>query len=106
MEAAGIVPGEALFRGVGRHGNMRPNRLRGVVGRVVKRAAQESGLDPAAMGGHSLRAGGIMSLVKDGLTPPDIQVQSGYKSLSTLATYVRLERPSEDSPLLRLGAYR
>jgi len=63
-------------------------------------------MDPACMGGHSLRAGGITSLAKDGLSLADIQVQSGRKSLGTLATYVRLERSFEDSTLLRLGAYR
>lgn len=107
IDAAGIAQGEALFRGVDRHGNVRPNRLcGGAVGRVVKRAALELGMDPACMGGHSLRAGGITSLAKDGLSLPDIQVQSGHKSLGALATYVRLERSFEDSPLLRLGAYR
>ncbi|MCK0166972.1 hypothetical protein MWU52_05350 [Jannaschia sp. S6380] len=90
-----------------RHGNVRPNRLRdGAVDRVVMRAAQELSMDPAAMGGHSLCAGGIPSLAKDGLTLPDIQLPSGHESLGPLTIYVRLERSLEDCPLLRLAAYR
>jgi hypothetical protein len=57
LAAAGITEGP-LFRGIDRHGRLSPRALSDrSVALIVQRAAVGAGLDPARLGGHSLRAG-------------------------------------------------
>jgi hypothetical protein len=54
---AGIEAGPA-FRAVDRHGRVGRGRMKaGSVARLIKRAAEAAGLDPASYAAHSLRAG-------------------------------------------------
>jgi hypothetical protein len=54
VEATSIALGEALFRSVDCHGKCAPT---GCAVGAVKRAAQELGMDPTAMGAQSLPPG-------------------------------------------------
>jgi integrase len=57
IAAAKITTGPA-FRSVDRHGRLGRARMNaGSVARLIKRAAEATGLDPASYAGHSLRAG-------------------------------------------------
>ncbi len=62
------------------------------VGRAVKRAVRALGLDPAAFGGHSLRAGYVTEARAQGQGWGEIMEQTGHRKVETAKRYVR-ERP-------------
>jgi integrase len=59
------------------------------VSRTVKAFASRLGLDVAAFGGHSLRAGFLTSAAARGASIFKMADQSGHKSMDTLRGYVR-----------------
>lgn len=89
LAAAGIDEGP-VFRAVSRGGRVGHQRLTGQsVGLVVKRAAEKAGLDPVALGGHSLRAGLATSAAANGATERAIAKQTGHRSMAVLRAYIR-----------------
>jgi integrase len=56
---------------------------------VVKWAARQCGLNPAAFGGHSLRAGYATYLAQLNRPPTLIARQGRWKSLDMVLTYAR-----------------
>jgi site-specific recombinase XerD len=89
LAAAGISDGPA-FRAVDRHGNVGTGRLSDrTVARVVKRAAERAGLDPAEFSGHSLRSGLAVAAAQAGVTEQLIMEQGRWKSPTVVRTYVR-----------------
>jgi integrase len=88
LEAAGHTEGP-LFR---------PARGRGVgvtrlsdkaVARLVKRAAEAAGLDPARLSGHSLRSGLATAAAKAGKSERSIMAQTGHRSAQMVRRYIR-----------------
>lgn len=89
LEAAQIAEGP-VFRPVRRGDRVVAGRLyaRGVA-EIVKRAAAAIGLDPAALGGHSLRAGFLTAAAEAGAPEHAIMRQSRHKSVAVARTYIR-----------------
>ena len=103
IAAAGITAGPA-FRSVDRHGRVSPGRMNaGSVARLIKRAAEAAGLDPAPYAGHSLRAGFATQAFLNGAAEVSIMRQTRHKSLNTLRKYIRDRSLFRDNPAARLG---
>jgi len=103
LEVSGITKG-AIYRGVDRHGNISANRLTPrSVALIVKSAAAAVGLDPAAFGGHSLRAGLITAAATAGVEERDIARQSRHKSTAVLRGYIRDADIWRDNAAGRVG---
>jgi site-specific recombinase XerD len=103
IAAAGIQSGPA-FRAVNRHGRVALNRMNaGSVARLIKRAAQEAGLEPAHYAGHSLRAGFATQAFLNGAAEVSIMRQTRHKSLNTLRKYIRDRSLFRDNPAAKLG---
>lgn len=101
--AAGIDAGPA-FRAVDRHGRVGRGRMNaGSVARLIKRAAEAAGLDPASYAGHSLRAGFATQAFLNGAAEVSIMRQTRHKSLNTLRKYIRDRSLFRDNPAARLG---
>lgn len=89
IEAARITEGP-VFRGVNRWGHVSTARLTSqVVADVVKERAPLLGLDPAALGAHSLRAGLVTDGYASGVSEADIMRQTGHRSRAVLEGYYR-----------------
>ena len=89
LEASGITTG-LIFRGITRHGKIADSGITPQsVALVVKERAQAAGLDPAKYSGHSLRAGLVTSAAQMGVSSWKIRQQTGHKSDSMLARYIR-----------------
>lgn len=87
---AGNIDAGPLFRPVDRHGNIGLEAITGrSVARVVKRAAELAGLDPAAYSGHSLRAGLATSAALAGASERAIMRQTGHNSTTMVRRYIR-----------------
>lgn len=97
LSAAGIREG-AVFRGVDRHGNVRPKRLSTqAVANVIKRSVERVGLDPRQFSGHSLRSGFITAAALAGKSEDVIRSHTGHKSILQVREYVRLADPWRDN---------
>jgi integrase len=59
------------------------------VARLVKRAAQDAGLDPSRLSGHSLRSGLATAAAKAGKSERSIMAQTGHRSAQTVRRYIR-----------------
>ena len=89
LTASGISEG-AIFRGINRHGHISDTTLAPqAVALVVKERAKAVGLDPAKYAGHSLRSGLVTSAAQLGVSSWKIRAQTGHKSDSMLARYIR-----------------
>jgi integrase len=89
LEVSGITEG-AAFRPVDRHGHIGPTRLSApAVALVLKRHAARTGLDPAEVAGHSLRAGLATSAAAAGVPERVIADQTGHKGTVMLRRYIR-----------------
>jgi len=96
IEAAGITEGP-VFRTLTRGGNTRPRALTDrSVADIVKRRAEQAGLDPALFSGHSLRAGFLTSAATTGATVFSMMAVSRHRKIETLATYVRTAQAFKD----------
>lgn len=103
IAAAHIASGPA-FRSVNRHGHVGRGRMNaGSIARVVKRAAEAAGLDPANYAGHSLRAGFATQAFLNGAAEISIMRQTRHKSLDTLRKYIRDRSLFRDNPAAKLG---
>lgn len=72
------------------------------VATLVQRAAQAAGLNPADYGGHSLRAGFLTDMSRDGHRLEDLMARSGHRSVDVALGYVRVGRMlGEDDPMRR-----
>jgi len=101
--AAKITAGPA-FRSVDRHGRVGRARMNaGSVARLIKRAAEAAGLDPAGYAGHSLRAGFATQAFLNGAAEVSIMRQTRHKSLNTLRKYIRDRSLFRDNPAAKLG---
>ncbi len=86
---AGIESGP-LFRSVNRHDQVRKQGLQAqAVATIIKQIIQKSGRDPKDFAGHSLRAGFVTTAAVQGLQPWQIKEQTGHKSDTVLARYIR-----------------
>jgi integrase len=89
LEISGISSGP-IFRPIDRHSRMQQNGLSGdAVAMVVKERASAVGLDATRYSGHSLRAGLATSAAAAGVSGWAIKRQTGHKSDSMLARYIR-----------------
>lgn len=90
LDAAGIADGP-VFRPLARGGRRAlPVSLTPYsIGVVVKRAAALAGLDPAAFGGHSLRAGFLTSAAERGKPLDRMMAVSRHRRVDTLLGYIR-----------------
>lgn len=97
LAAAGGRSSGPLFCSVDKHGHIRGHRLEGHdVAALVKGAAGDAGLDPAAYSGNSLRAGLATTAAKSGKDDRRIMAQGRWKSRATLDHYVRDARLLDD----------
>lgn len=89
LDAAGIREG-AVFRPVSKEDRPRAARLTPhSVGQIVKTYAARAGYDPAAFGGHSLRAGFLTSAAERGKSLDRMMAVSRHKRVDTVLGYVR-----------------
>jgi len=89
VEEANITEGPS-FRGIDRHGNVAASRLsdRGVA-LIVKRRAEQAGIKPDTVSGHSLRAGLATAAAAAGVSERAIAATTGHKSMTVLRGYIR-----------------
>ena len=79
-----------VFRAVDRHGNVASEQLSaGSVARIVKRAAQQAGLNPRVLAGHSLRSGHATTAASRGANDRAIMRQTGHRTRRTLDRYIQ-----------------
>ena len=89
LAAAQIIEGP-VFRSVDRHGRVGSKALTSqVVALVVKHYADCVGLDPAAVAGHSLRAGFLTSAANADVDAFRMMEVSRHKRVETLQGYIR-----------------
>lgn len=89
MAAAGH-DGGALFRRLSRRDVLTDTAMSDrAIARLVQACAGAAGYDPAAFGGHSLRAGFITEGAAQGATIFKLQEVSRHKSVQVLSDYVR-----------------
>ena len=89
LDAAEITSGP-IFRAVGSGGRVRSGALSDrSVARIVQKVAAAAGLDPATLGGHSLRAGFATTAARKGKSLDAIMRQTLHKSERVARTYVR-----------------
>lgn len=83
-------PTTPLFRQVDRYGKPRATGITGrTVANIVKAAAERAGIDPKTVSGHSMRAGFVTIAALNGASVLEIQHQTGHKSGSVVAKYMR-----------------
>lgn len=89
LEAAKLSEGP-LFRGVTKHGSIRPTRLTDqIVADIVKKHVRAIGKYAAKFSGHSLRVGFVTAAAMAGVSEKSIADQSGHQSLTVLRKYIR-----------------
>lgn len=89
LSASG-VDGGPLFVSIDRHGNLGKVGLSGeAIATVVQESVARIGLDPSLYGGHSLRAGLATSAAMQGADLLTIMRQTGHRSQTVAASYVR-----------------
>ena len=89
LEAGKITDGP-LFRSIAKGERVSSVQLSDKsVADIVKRHVSRLGLDPAAFGGHSLRAGFLTSAAAKGASIFKMMDTSRHKSVDTLRGYVR-----------------
>lgn len=89
LEVSGITDGP-IFRPVSRHGRIAEAALTPqAVALVVKERALAVGLNARKYSGHSLRAGLVTSAAQLGVSSWKIRQQTGHKSETMLARYIR-----------------
>lgn len=73
------------------------------VARCVQRAAGHVGLDPAKVGGHSLRSGFATEAARAGASERSIAKQTGHQSMAVLRGYIREGTLFQDNAAAHLG---
>ena len=103
LEAARIETGP-LFRGVDQLGHVATEGLSDrSVARIVQRAAEAAGLDPATVAGHSLRAGFATTAAKKGKSLDAIMRQTLHKSEQVARGYIRHAKLFDDNAAVGLA---
>ncbi len=103
LEAARIESGP-LFRGVDQLGRLATEALSDrSVARIVQRAAEAAGLDPATVAGHSLRAGVATTAAKKGKSLDAIMRQTLHKSEQVARGYIRHAKLFDDNAAVGLA---
>jgi integrase len=93
-----------LFPSINRHGGISATAITGrAVGDLVKRYAERAGLDPAAFGGHSLRAGFATQAALGGASDREIMRQGRWSNAGTVHRYIRTANPLDDNAVTKLG---
>ena len=88
--AASRITEGPIFRTVDRHGRILPARLSGeAVLLVVRKYAEQLGLDPQRFGGHSLRSGLATSAAIAGKSERSIMAQTRHRSTGMVRRYIR-----------------
>jgi integrase len=94
IAVSGIENGP-IFRPVSRGGRVMTRRLSAeAVASIIKSRVNRLGRDPSSYSGHSLRAGFASSAARAGVPTWRIKAQTGHRSDSTLALYIRDVGPS------------
>jgi len=88
LDGVGLKEGR-LFRSVNRHGHIGGSLTGHGVALIVKRAAEQAGLDAGNYSGHSLRAGLATAAAKAGKQERIIAKQTRHKSIAVLRGYIR-----------------
>jgi site-specific recombinase XerD len=102
LVAAAITEGP-LFRYIDRHGRVHAEALSDrSVARIVQRTAERTGLDPATVGGHSLRAGFATTAAKRGKSLDAIMRQTLHKSERVARSYIRHAQLFDDNAAVGL----
>jgi site-specific recombinase XerD len=70
---------------------------------LVQAAVARAGIDPTPYSAHSLRAGFVTYAHLNGATDRDIAHQTRHRSLSTIDTYIRVERAWHNNAATQLG---
>jgi site-specific recombinase XerD len=73
------------------------------VATIVKKWAKRAGLDPAVIGAHSLRRGGITTMFRNGAKIEDIMRVSRHRTHAIALGYVEAPRASANPALRALG---
>ncbi|WZB70440.1 site-specific integrase [Achromobacter xylosoxidans] len=95
--ASGIGSGY-IFRKVTRHDTVGSRPLTGQsVALILKAAYRRAGGNAGLVAGHSLRAGYVTAAAMAGLQPFQIQQQTGHRSTTTLARYIRSGRAAKNT---------
>jgi site-specific recombinase XerD len=96
MTVAGITEGP-VFRTLARGGKVLPRAITDrSVADIVKKRAEQVGLDPALFSGHSLRAGFLTSAAGSGATVFAMMTVSRHRKVDTLSGYVRTAQAFKD----------
>jgi integrase len=78
----------AVFRGVDRWGNLEKRALTPqAVNLILKKRAEQAGLDPASFSAHGLRSGYLTETARRGIPLPEAMQQSQHRSISQAARY-------------------
>ena len=101
---AASAPGAPLFRPLRQDGAIGAAALTGHgVNAVVKRRAAAAGFSPAALGGHSLRAGFVTQAFRSGASAHSIMRQTGHRDPAMLEVYSREGAPLVGNAVTELG---
>ncbi len=73
------------------------------VARIVKKCAQQAGLDPQRYAGHSLRAGFATTAAERQVPEQEIMDQTGHKSLLMLRRYIRKGSVLKNNAAAKIG---
>jgi len=78
----------AVFRGVDRWGNLEKRALTPqAVNLILKKRAEQAGLDPTSFSAHGLRSGYLTETARRGIPLPEAMQQSQHRSVSQAARY-------------------
>lgn len=103
LEAADIRFG-AIFRRMRKGDKLQETRLTAQsVALIIKQYAAAIGLDASKMAGHSLRSGFVTVALINGASYPEIQRQTGHRSLATVTRYNRDRVQFRHNAVHRLG---
>jgi site-specific recombinase XerD len=95
LERAEIFKGR-VFRRIDRHGNLGPGLSASAIGEIVKRRAEEVGLE-GDFGGHSLRSGLATSAARAGKTEASIMRHGRWRSERVARRYIRAGQRWDDN---------
>jgi site-specific recombinase XerD len=87
LERAGITEGR-VFRAIDRHGNVKASMTDQSVALIIKKRANQAGLE-GAYSGHSLRAGFATQAAKSGVEERKIASTTRHKNMAVLRRYIR-----------------
>lgn len=103
LELAQITSGP-VFRPVDRHGRIAPRAMSDkAINDAIKRAAARAKIDPAMIGGHSLRSGMVTQAIMNEVAVPVIMKQTRHAKVDTLNRYIRMAGDMDKSAGGKLG---